>query len=126
MNQRDFRNPKIQINQTQYITFSTLLGLDLNSFIDVEIARRIPQLLKMALMEQNKITAGENTEETETSSFFLSFSSPNYGYKFVSLTVWISSSCMHFDVGSCPCYSYRSLTQWDKTFPDPAKGDERI
>lgn len=32
----------------------------------------------------------------------------------------------HLDVGSCPCYPYRRLTQGSKVFPDPAKADERI
>lgn len=122
MNQRGFRNPRIQINQTQYITFSTLLGLNLNCFIDVEIARRIPQLLKMALMEQDKVTPAENTLETESSSFFLS-TPLSLSY---SLIVWILSSCTHFGVGSCPCYPDRRLTHGAKTFPDPARGDERI
>lgn len=40
--------------------------------------------------------------------------------------VCVSSSCIHLDVGSCPCYPYRRLTQGSKVFPDPAKADERI
>lgn len=61
------------MNQTRYITFSVLLVLHLNCFKNVEIATRLPQLLKMALMEPGKVTPGENELEQMTSSF----SSPN-------------------------------------------------
>lgn len=40
--------------------------------------------------------------------------------------VCISPSRIRFDAGSCPCYSYRRLTQGVKVFPDPIKVDERI
>lgn len=71
----------------------------------------------MALMEQGKVTCGENMLEAKISPFFL--------LPYLAKQVCALSSDVHFDVGSCPPYPYRRLTEGGKDFPDPAKADEK-